>query len=56
MSFINEKEIAEKFDHFFVNIGPKLASKKYQCQIHFLKNMLSMKVQFLKEKNFAINN
>ena len=52
---IDEKTIAEKFNHFFVNIGPNLALK-YQCQIHILNNILSMKVQILKEKNFAMKN
>ena len=32
---INEKTIAEKLNHFFVNIGPKLASKKPSVKYTF---------------------
>ena len=48
---IDEKTSAKTIQSFFFqNIGPKLASKIPVSKIHILNNMLSMKVEFLKEK------
>ena len=52
---IDEKTIAKKFNHFFVNIRPKLASKIPLSNTQF-EQYASMKVQFLKENNFAMKN
>ena len=43
--FIDEKTIAEKIQSCF---------PKYTCQIHILSNLLRMKVQILKVRNFAM--